>query len=251
MSIDINIRRRVIAFALLIGLLGLTAFYYFGRSVWLPVYRDLSGRESVASVIAKYGAAAEARMQPYFEKAGVAYPPREIKFLAMKAERRLEVWARGAGEYRWIRDYPIRAASGGPGPKLREGDRQVPEGRYRIVGLNPNSAYHLSMKLNYPNAFDLEHAEREGRDQPGSNIFIHGKAVSIGCLAMGDAAIEELFTLVYRTGMASSEVLIAPRDPRVFSLSVSETGAPDWSRKVYDELLSEFIKFPLPEERGR
>ena len=58
------------------------------------------------------------------------------------------------------------------------------------------------MKLDYPNAFDRLHANAEGRTQPGSNIFIHGKAASIGCLAMGDAAIEELFLLVSDIGIS-------------------------------------------------
>ena len=230
----------VLALLLLTGLLG---FYHLGRDIWLPVYHALLGKETVASVVAKYGPEAEARLRPYFTAAGVQYPPSEIKLLAMKAERRLELWARDSGEYRWIRDYPIQAASGGPGPKLREGDRQVPEGRYRIIGLNPNSGYHLSMKLNYPNSFDLKHARREGRDRPGSNIFIHGKAVSIGCLAMGDPAIEELFTLVHKLGKVASEVLIAPHDPRTARLSLPRTGAPSWLPQIYDELREEFAKY--------
>ncbi|NJN46820.1 MAG: L,D-transpeptidase family protein [Candidatus Competibacteraceae bacterium] len=93
-----------------------------------------------------------------------------------------------------IKHYPVLAASGTLGPKLCEGDRQVPEGIYRIKSLNPNSAYHLSLELDYPNAFDLRQAERDGRNNPGSAICIHGKAVSVGCLAMGDTAIEELYS---------------------------------------------------------
>ena len=72
----------------------------------------------------------------------------------------------------------------------------MPEGVYRIVALNPNSSYHLSMKLDYPTEFDLSKARAEGRTRPGSDIFIHGKAVSIGCVAVGDDAIEEIFVLV-------------------------------------------------------
>jgi murein L,D-transpeptidase YafK len=80
----------------------------------------------------------------------VSYPPREVTFIALKQEKKLELWARNSGEFRFIRDYDIQAASGVAGPKLRQGDRQVPEDIYRIAGLNPNSHYHLSMKLNYP-----------------------------------------------------------------------------------------------------
>jgi murein L,D-transpeptidase YafK len=74
------------------------------------------------------------------------------------------------------------------------------------------------MKLNYPNSFDLQHAGREDRTKPGSNIFIHGRTASIGCLAMGDPAIEELFVLVQKVGHEHVLVLISPHDARKRSL---------------------------------
>ena len=78
------------------------------------------------------------------------------------------------------------------------------------------------MKLNYPNEFDLAHAKIEGRTKPGSNIFIHGKAVSIGCLAMGDKTIEELFILANDVGINNITVVISPLDPRVNILKYNE-----------------------------
>jgi len=121
----------------------------------------------------------DAQTQPYFRpRPRLSYPPREVTFIALKQEKKLELWARGSGEFRFIRDYDIQAASGVAGPKLRQGDRQVPEGIYPHRGLNPNSHYHLSMKINTPNEFDLFHAWEEGRADPGSDIFIHGKAAS-------------------------------------------------------------------------
>ena len=71
----------------------------------------------------------------YFAKAKVSYPPREVTFIALKQEKKLELWARDNGEFRFIRDYFIMAASGEAGPKLRQGDRQVPEGIYRIASV--------------------------------------------------------------------------------------------------------------------
>ncbi|MEZ5584503.1 MAG: hypothetical protein R3F37_18625 [Candidatus Competibacteraceae bacterium] len=141
--------------------------------------------KTVAEVVDIYGQSAIERMRPFFQAATVDYPPKRVVLLALKEEKKLEVWATHDQEFAHIRDYVIQKTSGGIGPKLREGDRQVPEGFYKIEGLNPNSAYHLSIKLNYPNSFDLHHAANEGRVEPGSNIFIHGKDVSIGCLAMG------------------------------------------------------------------
>jgi len=204
-----------------------------------PSTPKLPGQWTVEDVMEDFGAYAGRKMRPYFAKAKVAYPPREVVLLALKEEKKLEVWARADGEFRFIRDYDIQAASGGAGPKLRQGDRQVPEGIYRIVSLNPNSHYHLSMKLNYPNEFDLFHAGQEGRYDPGSDIFIHGKAASIGCLAMGDETIEELFVLAAQVGKENVKVVIAPRDPRQLPLQPAEDGLPAWTPELYGMIASE------------
>ena len=207
----------------------------FGRSWWYPAVVAVKGRRTVAEAVAQYGAAAEERLRPRFERAGVALPPDSLLLVGLKEEKRLEVWAPAAGTWRRVHAYPVLAASGGPGPKLREGDRQVPEGLYRVVGLNPNSSYHLSLKLDYPNAFDWRQARAEGRHEPGSDIFIHGKAVSIGCLAIGDAAIEELFVLVARTGKERVRVVLAPHDPARRPLSPS-ADMPAWTAALYERI---------------
>jgi L,D-peptidoglycan transpeptidase YkuD (ErfK/YbiS/YcfS/YnhG family) len=192
-----------------------------------------SGERTVEDVLQIYGEYATAKLKSYFEKAKVSYPPREITFVALKQEMRLELWARDSGEFRFIRDYRIHAASGVSGPKLRQGDMQVPEGVYRIEGLNPNSHFHLSMKLNYPNEFDLLHAWQEGRSNPGSDIFIHGKAKSLGCLAMDDETIEELFVLTVHAGAENVKVVIAPHDPRTYPLAADIEGLPEWTPELY------------------
>lgn len=209
--------------------------YVYGRAIWHPVYVSVMGARSVDDVIDRYGNDSRDRMRPSYASAGITYPPRKVAFIALKDERLMEVWARGEDQWMRIHTYPITAASGVAGPKLREGDRQVPEGIYDIIGLNPNSSYHLSMKLNYPNAFDLQHAQAEGRDEPGTNIFIHGKAVSIGCLAMGDEAIEELFTLVHDVGRGNVTVIIAPGDPRKGPLIPADKH-PAWTADLYDQI---------------
>jgi hypothetical protein len=208
----------------------------------------LIGQRTVDDVLYSYAPYAVDQLKPYFDKAGVAYPPRELTLIGLKEERKLEVWARGEkGKFKFIRNYDIKAASGKKGPKLRQGDKQVPEGVYRVVRLNPNSNYHLSMKLNYPNEFDLAHAEMEGRTQPGSDIFIHGKAVSAGCLAMGDEAIEELFVLAAHVGAENISVVIAPHDPRTRSLSANEPGLPSWTGELYDQIAGEILALAGPE----
>jgi L,D-transpeptidase-like protein len=179
-----------------------------------PQVAPITPERTVESVVATIGPTVRAHLVPVFRYAGVEYPPRAVAFLAFKRERRLEIWARTDGPWRRIDARPILAASGQPGPKLREGDGQVPEGIYRILALNPNSRFHLSLFLDYPNDFDRAVAEVEGREDLGGEIFLHGGAVSIGCLAMGDAAIEDLFVLVADVGLENVEVVIAPHDPR-------------------------------------
>jgi murein L,D-transpeptidase YafK len=189
----------------------------------------------------------ERRVKVRFEHAGVEYPPQRIQLIALKQSRRLELWAYQYDEWRFIHDYAIFAASGDVGPKLREGDKQVPEGFYRITDLNPNSHFHLSMKLNYPNGFDWFNATRESRGAPGSNIFIHGSAWSAGCLAIGNRYIEELFSLVAKVGLDKSAVLIAPYDFRQKEMLVTDTG-PVWLEDLYAYLKLRLAQFPLAEK---
>jgi len=173
------------------------------------------GRYTVDDRLAEFGAAAQQRLAPRFAAAGVAWPPPRAVFVAFKDARRLECYAPGAdGALRFLHAWPILAASGEAGPKLREGDGQVPEGIYAVSSLNPNSAFHVSLRVDYPNAADRAQGARDGRDRLGGDIMIHGGSVSIGCLAMGDPAAEELFTLAARCGLANLTVLIAPTDLR-------------------------------------
>jgi hypothetical protein len=200
---------------------------------------------SVGDVVRTLGPSARARLQPHFEKAGVAYPPSHATLIVLKHERRLELWAGSAitGQ-RLVRSYDVLAASGGPGPKLRQGDLQVPEGAYRVLWLNPNSAYHLSMKLDYPNAFDRAQARAERRQDLGGDIFIHGRAVSIGCVAVGDPAIEELFVLAAEATPARLRALVAPHDLR---RRPAPAGAQrPWIGTLYRNLAREMGAFPPP-----
>lgn len=200
----------------------------------------LQGRATVADRLAEYGPAARARLAPAFAAAGIAYPPARLILVGLKDEMRLEVWAaERSGPFRFVSAYPILAASGELGPKLREGDLQTPEGIYKIEALNPNSRFHLSLRLNYPNAFDQLHARREGRSEPGSDIMIHGGAVSIGCLAMGDPAIEELFTLTAETGRENVRVILSPADFRTRGDFQPGPDAPHWTAELYAEIQRE------------
>ncbi len=111
-----------------------------------------------------------------------------------KLSRTLEVWVEGHdGLYKLFKTYGVCAFSGTLGPKEREGDGQSPEGFYRVTAdaLNPNSKFHLSFDLGFPNAFDRRH----GRS--GSHLMIHGSCISEGCFAMTDGRMEEIYTLAH------------------------------------------------------
>ena len=182
-------------------------------------------------VVARLGPTHRPALRAEAAARGLAYPPRRLTLVGLKHERTLEVWAEGAAGWRLFRAYPVLAASGGPGPKLREGDGQVPEGVYRLTGFNPNSSYHLSVRVDYPNADDRAAAAVEGRSQLGGDIFIHGRAVSIGCLAIGDDAIEELYVLLADVGLPQARLILTPAArPR------TATGEADWVRRLYERL---------------
>jgi len=201
---------------------------------------------TIADRLAQYGPAARARLQPDFQKQNITYPPAEIVLIGLKQERILEVYARnGTNDFKRIRFYPILAASGGPGPKLREGDKQVPEGIYGIESLNPNSRFHLSLRVDYPNAFDRKQAEREGRTSLGGDIMIHGSAVSVGCLAMGDQAAEDLFVLAADTGLKNITVILAPVNFRDAHKTVPALAKlPAWTAGLYEQLRERLKQFP-------
>lgn len=205
-------------------------------------------RPNVAEVIKRIGPKAEARVRPYFEQAGIPYPSRRLAFVVLKKERKLEVWAKNSGDWVHVRTYDVLAASGIQGPKRKKGDRQVPEGLYRIAGLNPASRYHLSMKLNYPNNYDLQMARDENRSNLGGDIYIHGKAQSLGCIAIGDTAIEELFVMVAKTGPRKVKVIIAPNDLRKDEPILDMPFQPSWLPDLYETIGRELAKFRLKED---
>ncbi len=109
-------------------------------------------------------------------------------------EGNLEVWLKESDSpvYELFKTYRIAYFSGDPGPKMRQGDGQAPEGFYFIGrrAMNPGSTFHLSMDMGYPNAYDRHHG------RTGDLLMIHGNSVSIGCYAMTDVSIEQIYTLV-------------------------------------------------------
>lgn len=197
---------------------------------------------TVAQAIQECCGDAKKRIEYKLKTAGIHTNPSKISLVAIKEEKKLELWAMNLGKWSLVHAYDILGASGNSGPKLREGDYQVPEGLYKISFLNPNSLYHLSMKVSYPNTFDREQAKKENRTRLGGSIMIHGKTGSSGCLAMGDHTIEELFYLAYKIGVKNIDVIITPYDFRKKPVQIA-THHPKWVNSLYHQISRELGKF--------
>lgn len=118
----------------------------------------------------------------------------ELILLAFKEEKELQLFVKKKDEatFSWLKTFNVCASSGELGPKVKQGDGQVPEGFYHIDRFNPVSNFYLSLGLNYPNLADKR---RNPGGNLGGDIFIHGNCVTIGCLPMTDDKIKEIYML--------------------------------------------------------
>lgn len=154
-----------------------------------------------------------AQIRPYLEKGlnekGLKYGS-PIFIRIFKKTKELEIWLKKENKFKHFKTYPIYTYGGGTlGPKLQEGDEQAPEGFYFVTPkrMNPVSDFHLSFDIGYPNAYDRAH------NRNGGAIMVHGGCVSVGCYAMTDAGIEEIYTLAdaaFRNGQRFFRIHIFP-----------------------------------------
>lgn len=204
----------------------------------------LAPKATVEDRLRSYEETARQRLAPALRAKDFSYPLKGFTLLAIKDASLLQLFAHdNKGRATHIKDYPVLAESGTLGPKLREGDGQIPEGIYKVNFLNANSLYHLSLRLNYPNEFDQKMAKRDGRTQLGGDIMIHGKSVSIGCIAIGDPGIEEIFCLAARAGAQNIEVIIVPTDWRSKPFDNKAVKGPVWLPELYATLKAELDQF--------
>ncbi len=204
----------------------------------------VKGKETVDSVVSNLESDVYDRLKRDLQLAGYKMDfPNEIIILAFKVEQKLQVYGKNSDDVRLIKEYPFTAYSGDLGPKLKEGDRQIPEGVYKIAYLNPNSSYHLSLKVDYPNSFDKSKTSFNDISKMGGDIFIHGKAVTIGCIPIGDEAIEEVFLLAKKAYNNPIQVIISPWDFREKPYYPS-IDAVEWEDELYDMIKKELLSFP-------
>ncbi|MDR1555302.1 MAG: L,D-transpeptidase family protein [Campylobacteraceae bacterium] len=159
-----------------------------------------------------------------------------ILFIAYKDEAVLELYAKDKDEvsYKLLEQYNIWQSSGGLGPKSAQGDKQVPEGFYRIDRFNPFSNFYLSLGINYPNAADKIRSKAKDL---GGDIFMHGSFVTIGCLPMSDDKIKEIYLYALfakNAGQADIPVYIFP-------FKMSEKNISKFAKKYVED--KELISF--------
>ncbi len=148
----------------------------------------------------------EDSLKRQFEEKNLSWPPQALYIRSFKYDRQLEVWVKNdqRDQFRLFKTYKVCMQSGTTGPKRMEGDYQIPEGFYYINEFNPNSKYHLSLGLNYPNASDRILSDSL---RPGGAIYIHGNCVSTGCIAISDVPIEELFIIASRVKASGQDFI--------------------------------------------
>jgi murein L,D-transpeptidase YafK len=136
----------------------------------------------------------EDTLQKQFETKKLKWPAKYIYIRSFKYDSQLEVWVKNEVKepFQLFKTYRVCALAGSLGPKRMEGDYQVPEGFYQINVFNPTSNYYLSLGLNYPNISDKLLSDSL---RPGSEIFIHGSCVTVGCIPIRDEQIDELYIL--------------------------------------------------------
>ncbi len=135
-----------------------------------------------------------AQLQKDLKKAGFT-STFELFIAAYKSEGKLELWLKGIGndQFKLFKTYDFCKHSGTIGPKVIEGDGQTPEGFYKINVFNPQSSFHLSLGINYPNKVDLA---RTGKgNKPGNDIYIHGDCVTVGCIPLTDDKMKEVYLM--------------------------------------------------------
>ena len=210
----------------------------------MPVINKVKAKETVESRIENIHENVWNRLENDLALAGYKMDyPKEIILAAFKEEKILQVFSKDFSGIKLIKEYPFTAFSGQLGPKLKEGDKQIPEGIYKVEYLNPNSSYYLSIKVSYPNEFDKSKTAFADVSEMGGDIFIHGKSVTIGCIPIGDEAIEEVFLLTQKAMNNDIKVIISPRDFRV-NPEFPNIENIDWENELYEIIKSELKTLP-------
>lgn len=171
----------------------------------------------------------EDTLKKQFAAKKLTWPLKQMYIRSFKYNSDLQVWIKNndADTFTLFKSYRICALAGTMGPKRMEGDYQVPEGFYYINEFNANSQYHLSLGLNYPNPSDKLLADSM---RPGSEIYIHGSCVTVGCIPITDPQIEELYILSTYARAAGQEFIPV----HIFPIKYKDPRSNEYLEKLYD-----------------
>jgi murein L,D-transpeptidase YafK len=171
------------------NLLRIGIFYLFSTPIFAQTFVEKQLKYARVQTAKKE---TDSTAKELFEARGLQFPAKNVFIRIFKAEFILELWAENpkTKTFVHIKTYPVCAMSGVLGGKNKFGDLQVPEGFYVIDAYNPSSSYFLSVRINYPNAYD------KFWKKTGDNICIHGYCASIGCIAIEDDPIKELYWIL-------------------------------------------------------
>ena len=172
-----------------------------------------------------------------FKAKGLKWPARYIYIRSFKYDSNLEVWVKNDRKepFKLFKTYKVCALAGTLGPKRMQGDYQVPEGFYHINEFNPNSMYHLSLGLNYPNLSDKMLSDSI---QPGGDIYIHGSCVTTGCIPITDQQVEELYVLAANAKNQGQDFIPV----HIFPINFKTTRSVEYLKK-YMQTFTEYESF--------
>lgn len=204
-------------------------------------------RLTVPQAIKHYAPTAREILRESCKLNALTYPPARLTIIGLKEERRLLLFGgnnRANHQMKLIGSYPLVSYSGVLGPKLKEGDLQIPEGIYRLTGFQAFNM--LALCVNYPNELDRKNATTDHRTNLGSDILIHGGSHSTGCLVVSDEDMEQVFVAVHDVGCSNCELIIAPCDLTRFEPAIDGKAQPSWVPALYHELKGALKTYPLP-----
>lgn len=199
---------------------------------------------TVDQALKKFGPAGRKSIVSRFESAHIVYPPEKACLVYLKEENRLYLFAPDQKQ-KWIQIacYKLTSWSGTLGPKLKEGDMQMPEGFYKFTALDART--HLCLWVNYPNSRDRAQAKLEHRSAIGGDIQIHEGVYSTGCIVLDHPSMTELFVLAHDIGCENIELIMAPCNLASHEPTIDFRAQPSWLPKLYKELKGSLARFPI------
>lgn len=196
---------------------------------------------TVEKAVETYGPAAREVLRERCRSVGIAYPPKRLTLIGLKQEKLLLLYS-GDDKRKLLGSYPLVSYSGILGPKLKQGDLQIPEGIYRIT--HPESYNMLALGVNYPNVTDKINAAADHRTKLGSDILVHGGSKSTGCLVVSNEDMEQVFVAVYDVGCANTKLIIAPCDLRKTRPDIDLKKQPKWLPDLYKSIRAQMLNYP-------